>query len=124
MKLGSDGSRFSLPSASDRAPPDLPPPGDACTLQLISCYTHLLGFPMTSTTEPGTLVEPSSTTRLSQEVSRLVRASQSMRAQVHARQPDGIEWAGYMLLFQLCKEGPQRSSALAATACVDPSTVS
>jgi DNA-binding MarR family transcriptional regulator len=79
---------------------------------------------MTSTTAPGTSVEPGSTTRLSQEVSRLVRASQSMRAQVHARQPDGIEWAGYMLLFQLCKEGPQRSSALAATACVDPSTVS
>ena len=29
-----------------------------------------------------------------------------------------------MLLFQLCKDGPQRSSALAATVCVDPSTVS
>lgn len=47
-----------------------------------------------------------------------------MRAQIHARQGDGVEWAGYMLLFQLCKGGPQRSSALAASACVDPSTVS
>jgi DNA-binding MarR family transcriptional regulator len=68
--------------------------------------------------------EPSATARVSQEVVQLVRASQSMRAQIHARHGDGIEWAGYMLLFQLCKEGPQRSSALAATACVDPSTVS
>jgi DNA-binding MarR family transcriptional regulator len=80
--------------------------------------------PSPSTERPGPSSEPSATTRLSQEVARLLRASQSMRAQVHARQPDGIEWAGYMLLFQLCKEGPQRSSALAASACVDPSTVS
>jgi DNA-binding MarR family transcriptional regulator len=63
-------------------------------------------------------------TRLSQEVVRLVRASHALRVQLHERHDDGIEWAGYMLLFQLCKDGPQRSSALAAGACVDPSTVS
>ena len=37
---------------------------------------------------------------------------------------DGVEWAAYGLLFQLVNDGPQRSSALAETACVDPSTVS
>src|SRR3954463_13140833 len=62
--------------------------------------------------------------RLSQEVVRLVRATHALRAQLHARHEDGIEWAGYMLLFQLCTNGAQRSSALAASACVDPSTVS
>jgi DNA-binding MarR family transcriptional regulator len=75
-------------------------------------------------TGPADDTGPSATERVSQEVVRLVRASQSMRAQIHARQGDGIEWAGSMLLFQLCKDGPARSSALAAAACVDPSTVS
>ena len=37
---------------------------------------------------------------------------------------DGVEWAAYGLLFQLVNDGPRRSSALAETACVDPSTVS
>ena len=55
---------------------------------------------------------------------RLVRASHGMRAQILAVRPDGIEWAGSMLLFHLCKDGPKRSSALAAAVCVDPSTVS
>jgi DNA-binding MarR family transcriptional regulator len=64
------------------------------------------------------------TALLSAEVVRLVRASHGMRAQLHAAKPDGIEWAGSMLLFHLCKDGPQRSSALAAAVCVDPSTVS
>jgi DNA-binding MarR family transcriptional regulator len=62
--------------------------------------------------------------QLSQEVVRLVRASHALRTQIHPANGDGVEWAGYMLLFQLCKDGPQRSSALAANACVDPSTVS
>lgn len=75
-------------------------------------------------TRPADGTGPSATERVSQEVVRLVRSSQSMRAQIHARQGDGIEWAGNMLLFQLCKDGPARSSALAAGACVDPSTVS
>lgn len=67
---------------------------------------------------------PTPVARLSQEVTRLVRASHALRAQLHGRHADGIEWAGYMLLFQLCTGGPQRSSTLAANACVDPSTVS
>ena len=37
---------------------------------------------------------------------------------------DGVEWAAYGLLVHLVNDGPQRSSALADTACVDPSTVS
>jgi DNA-binding MarR family transcriptional regulator len=61
---------------------------------------------------------------LSAEVVRLMRASHGMRAQIHAANSDGLEWAGSMLLFHLCKDGPQRSSALAAAVCVDPSTVS
>lgn len=66
----------------------------------------------------------SPTTELSHEVARLVRSSHALRAQIHARSTDGLEWAGYQLLMQLCKDGPQRSSALAAASCVDPSTVS
>jgi DNA-binding MarR family transcriptional regulator len=62
--------------------------------------------------------------RLSQEIVRLVRTTHALRASLHARHEDGVEWAGYMLLVQLCKDGPQRSSTLAAGACVDPSTVS
>ncbi len=68
--------------------------------------------------------EPTAVARLGQEVTRLVRASHALKAQLHGRHADGIEWAGYMLLFQLCTGGPQRSSTLAANACVDPSTVS
>ena len=64
------------------------------------------------------------TALLSAEVVRLVRASHGMKAQIHAAHGDGLEWAGSMLLFHLCKDGPQRSSALAAAVCVDPSTVS
>lgn len=64
------------------------------------------------------------TALLSAEVVRLLRASHGIRAQIHAVHSDGLEWAGSMLLFHLCKDGPQRSSALAAAVCVDPSTVS
>ena len=64
------------------------------------------------------------TALLSAEVVRLMRASHGIRAQIHAANSDGLEWAGSMLLFHLCKDGPQRSSALAAAVCVDPSTVS
>jgi DNA-binding MarR family transcriptional regulator len=76
---------------------------------------------------PSTAPAPATSTptaMLSAEVVRLVRASHGMRAQIHAAQNDGIEWAASMLLFHLCKDGPQRSSALAAVVCVDPSTVS
>jgi DNA-binding MarR family transcriptional regulator len=66
----------------------------------------------------------SATAQLSAEVVRLMRASHAMKAQIHAADPHRLEWASSMLLFQLCKDGPQRSSSLAATACVDPSTVS
>jgi DNA-binding MarR family transcriptional regulator len=73
----------------------------------------------TSTPAPAT-----PTSLLSAEVVRLVRASHGLRAQIHTAIPEGIEWAGSMLLFRLCMDGPQRSSALAAAVCVDPSTVS
>jgi DNA-binding MarR family transcriptional regulator len=76
----------------------------------------------TSTSAPAATSTP--TALLSAEVVRLMRASHGLRAQIHAVKPDGIEWAGSMLLFHLCKDGPQRSSALAAAVCVDPSTVS
>ena len=78
---------------------------------------------MTPITPPSTDAS-APTALLSAEVVRLMRASHGLRAQIHAAQSDGVEWAGSMLLFHLCKDGPQRSSALAATACVDPSTVS
>ena len=58
---------------------------------------------------------------------RIQRAFAAMRQQLTASgstSGDGVEWAAYGLLFQLVKDGPQRSSALAETACVDPSTVS
>jgi DNA-binding MarR family transcriptional regulator len=71
-----------------------------------------------------TPTETTPTALLSAEVVRLVRASHGLKAQIHAVKPDVIEWAGSMLLFHLCKDGPQRSSALAAAVCVDPSTVS
>lgn len=67
---------------------------------------------------------PGPVAELSDQVVRLTRASQSLRAQLLGRGTDGVEWSAYLLLFQLVREGPKRSSALAETACVDPSTVS
>jgi DNA-binding MarR family transcriptional regulator len=61
---------------------------------------------------------------LSEQMLRLTRASHAMRTQLAATRRDGIDWAAYALLFQLVKDGPQRSSVLAEAACVDPSTVS
>jgi DNA-binding MarR family transcriptional regulator len=61
---------------------------------------------------------------LSEQMSRLTRASHAMRVQMSARGHEGIDWAAWSLLFQLVKHGPQRSSALAESACVDPSTIS
>jgi DNA-binding MarR family transcriptional regulator len=64
---------------------------------------------------------------LGEQVIRLQRAFGSMRQQLAASgstSGEGVEWAAYGLLFQLVKDGPQRSSMLAGAACVDPSTVS
>jgi DNA-binding MarR family transcriptional regulator len=64
---------------------------------------------------------------LGEQVIRLQRAFGSMRHQLVASgstSGDGVEWAAYGLLFQLVNDGPRRSSMLAETACVDPSTVS
>ena len=61
---------------------------------------------------------------LSEAVVRLTRASHSMRMHLVAREPDGLDWAGFALLFQLVQGGPSRPSTLAEAACVDPSTVS
>ena len=61
---------------------------------------------------------------LSEAVVRLTRASHSMRTHLVARDPDGLDWAGFALLFQLVQGGPRRPSTLAEAACVDPSTVS
>ena len=64
---------------------------------------------------------------LGEQVIRLQRAIAGMRHQLAASRStsgDGVEWAAYGLLFQLVHDGPRRSSALAETACVDPSTVS
>jgi DNA-binding MarR family transcriptional regulator len=61
---------------------------------------------------------------LGEQVVRLTRASHAMRTQVSARVGEGIDWAAYALLFHLVQDGPKRASALAETACVDPSTVS
>lgn len=61
---------------------------------------------------------------LGEQVVRLTRSSHAMRTQMAARGPDAVEWAAYGLLFQLADDGPKRSSALAESACVDPSTVS
>jgi DNA-binding MarR family transcriptional regulator len=69
----------------------------------------------------------STTAALGEQVLRLHRAFNGMRQQLVAKSPtsgDGVEWAAYGLLFQLVGTGPQRSSTLAETACVDPSTVS
>lgn len=64
---------------------------------------------------------------LGEQVIRLQRAFGSIRQQLVASgstSGEGVEWAAYGLLFQLVNGGPRRSSALAETACVDPSTVS
>ncbi len=65
---------------------------------------------------------------LGDQVIRLNKANAVLKAQVAARHAagdnQGIEMAAYALLFHLVKEGPRRASALAETACVDPSTVS
>lgn len=61
---------------------------------------------------------------LGSEVVRLHRATHLLRSQLATGAPDSLEWAAYVLLFQLVREGPRRSSALADAACVDPSTVS
>lgn len=62
---------------------------------------------------------------LSEQVVRLIRSSHALRAQLAARGGQhAVEWAAYGLLFQLATDGPKRSSALAESACVDPSTVS
>jgi DNA-binding MarR family transcriptional regulator len=88
-----------------------------------STKSPLTSVPAPAST-PAAPAASTSTAQLSAQVVRLVRASHGFRAQMHAAKPDGIEWAGSMLLLQLCKDGPQRSSALAAAVCVDPSTVS
>lgn len=72
-------------------------------------------------------VEPAAVAALSAEVLRLHRAFNTLRHQLAATGPtssDGVEWAAYGLLFQLVADGPRRSSVLAESACVDPSTVS
>jgi DNA-binding MarR family transcriptional regulator len=61
---------------------------------------------------------------LSQEVVRLTRASNAVRAHLAATGGQGVEWSTYLLLFHLLREGPLRSSALAEAVHVDPSTVS
>jgi DNA-binding MarR family transcriptional regulator len=61
---------------------------------------------------------------LGEQVIRLTRASHAMRTQISARSSEGIDWAAHALLFHLVQHGPQRASALAEAACVDPSTVS
>ncbi len=61
---------------------------------------------------------------LGEQVVRLTRSSHAIRAQMSARGQEAVEWAAYGLLFELAHDGPKRSSALAESACVDPSTVS
>lgn len=68
--------------------------------------------------------DPDGVRALSEQVVRLTRSSHSIRTQLAARGQDGVEWAAYGLLFQLATDGPKRSSSLADSACVDPSTVS
>ena len=54
---------------------------------------------MTTITPPSTDTA-TPTGMLSAEVVRLMRASHGIRAQIHASQSDGVEWAGSMLLFE------------------------
>ena len=80
---------------------------------------------MSATTRP---TREAAVEALGDQVIRLNKANAVLKAQVAARHaagdPQGIELAAYALLFHLVKEGPRRASALAETACVDPSTVS
>ena len=72
-------------------------------------------------------VQAASVAALGEQVIRLQRGFSTMRQQLTANRStsgDGVEWAAYGLLFHLVQDGPQRSSALAETVCVDPSTVS
>lgn len=69
-------------------------------------------------------VDAAAVTALSEAMVRLTRAGHALRTQLAAHDPDGIEWAAYALLQHLVTDGPQRASALAEAACVDPSTVS
>jgi len=66
----------------------------------------------------------SSVGTLGDQVVRLIRTGSAIRAQLAAPGQDPVEWAAYGLLFHLASSGPKRSSALAESACVDPSTVS
>jgi len=68
--------------------------------------------------------DESPVTQLARELVRLSRGTHAMRAHLTANGPHLVEWSTYVLLFHLIKEGPQRSSALAETVHVDPSTVS
>jgi DNA-binding MarR family transcriptional regulator len=61
---------------------------------------------------------------LSHEVVRLTRSSSVLKAQVASREPYGVDWSAYPLLFELVQDGPKRTSALAQTGCVNPSTIS
>lgn len=62
---------------------------------------------------------------LSRQVVRLSRSSHAMRAQIASRDATGgLEWSAYLLLFQLVREGPKRTTALAEAGCVTPSTIS
>jgi DNA-binding MarR family transcriptional regulator len=68
--------------------------------------------------------DPEHVRQLGLEVIRLNRSGHSMRAALLAGGAEGVESAAYALLVPLVKDGPQRTSDLAAAACVDPSTVS
>lgn len=64
---------------------------------------------------------------LGEQLILLQRSLHALRQQQtagRATSAQGVEWAAYGLLFHLVARGPQRSSALAEAACVDPSTVS
>jgi DNA-binding MarR family transcriptional regulator len=73
------------------------------------------------------MTEQRSVAALGEQVLLLQRSLHALRQQQtagSATSSQGVEWAAYGLLFQLVARGPQRSSALADAACVDPSTVS
>jgi DNA-binding MarR family transcriptional regulator len=73
----------------------------------------------------GPAPDPAAVHELSEQVVRLTRTSHALRSRIAARgSDDGVEWSAYTLLFQLVREGPKRSSALAEASCVDPSTIS
>jgi DNA-binding MarR family transcriptional regulator len=58
------------------------------------------------------------------QLARLMRLIERAAAQLASRRADGIERAAYLLLAQLVREGPHRTSALAEAVHSDPSTVS